>query len=329
MHYLKINIKTKCKEKCFIFCIDQIINSIDGSAENQNKYEKLTDEYLKLIFDETIIARLKSSVNMSNKILHILYKSLKLEEYEDVKMDKFKKNAFELDLQQKLDDNQFFKKMLILMELFLKISIHHVQNESLFKINGLNYFLNLVAIIDSNRSLEIKISDEFLNFSKQFLKINYEIQFDSFLIIRHQLFKFETIIREEILNENNIISQNELKALLSAKENLLDIDLIYLILKKLNTLNDSTLKTELTQLIWYLFENVSIEERLLIIHNVYCKNDIKLDNDNFSVSCLMNDNFNNDLIMTINQLSAENYQDILVSFLLREFLSNAKYLKPF
>ena len=45
--------KTKCKEKCFTFCIDQIINSIDGSAENQNKYEKLTDEYLKLICDET------------------------------------------------------------------------------------------------------------------------------------------------------------------------------------------------------------------------------------------------------------------------------------
>jgi hypothetical protein len=320
LEHLRRDIKNDANEKSFIFCIDQIITSLDGSVVNGKDTNAFFHEYLKLILDNSITLKMVSPVKSSNKLFNILYKWIHLEKWEEVKKDKIKWNTFESNLREQLNDVSFFGKILIVLQIFLKTSNYYVQNQFALKIVGLKYFMNLIAILDStifakeDRDEEgMKILLEFLEFAKKLVNINYDIEFDSYFIIRHQLYNFESILREKVLNESEEFSQKKLSALISAKEYLVDTSLIYSMMKKLEDCGDYSLRLELTKLIWYLFDEISMGEKISIIYEVYSNNEIKLDRDSYSVTCLMDENFNTELILTINQLSAENFEDVQVN----------------
>jgi hypothetical protein len=237
-----------------------------------------------------------------------------------VKKDKIKWNNFESNLKDQLNNDSFFGKILIFLQIFLKTSNYYVQNQCSLKIIGLKFFLNLIAILDSSVSTKkdldeegMKILLEFLELTKKLVNINYDIEFDSYFIIRHQLYNFESILREKVLNESEEFSQKKLSALIAAKEYLVDASLIYSMMKILEDSGDYPLRLELTKLIWNLFDEISMEEKILVIFEVYSNNEIKLDRDSYSVICLMDENFNTELILTINQLSAENFEDVQVN----------------
>jgi hypothetical protein len=160
--------------------------------------------------------------------------------------------------------------------------------------------------------------ERFKNYLKYITEAEYKISVDVHFIIRHRLFGFRRFLTSFAFNYSQTgFSRVELDDLNAVKNELKDSNSVYSILKILDFLMQSgsngDLRSDTELLFWFLFEELSMGDKLDLVHNVYSKRELTLSES--SLSCLYeNQSFNNEFTIVINQLSAKNFDDLKVKF---------------
>ena len=314
-----------------IFCFDNILASLKSGEKSTNAS---MINLLNLIntSEFMFLPDALEFESFLNKTLHIIYTWLCFDEWNNVKDDKAARNFFEAKLKEKLLNETLLKNIFTCSNIVFKFSEHIKKDELKCKLVGLSYCFNLVALLNSEMNVLVSALDDqneknalefFGDILKAILKFNYNVYIDNYFIIRNHLINCDTIIFEKILNTIEPLQQIQLDALLSVKKDLVDTKLIYLLLKKLNNIIDLSLKKETTHLFWYMFDEYqSITEKINLVYDIYTRKEILIDSEDGSVICLVDENFKSELTLTINQLSAENYEDSQVLLLYRVFCEN-------
>ena len=175
----------------------------------------------------------------------------------------------------------------------------------------------LAEVNEKLNQIDRELVLNFLNYIKNHIENKYQLRLDFHFVIRHQLYNYDSILNENILN--NAMTKFDDKCLFTlkvAKGCLINADCLYSVLIILESINEPSLKDGLRELYWNIFERLNFRDKIKIVHNIYTRNEISKDKDNNEVVCLIDESFGHDVILAINQLSSENYDDIQVIYIL-------------
>ena len=306
------------KTKLFLFCINSILYTLHHEA-----FQNLQTKFISIInvLNHNIELHSSDISNILNKVLHKFYATLNLKEWTSVKNDKAKKESFEFCLKNKLSDTISLKSFVLGINIISLLTDRFKKQEINFETIALNEGCNFLALFSyemtrvtenlnqNDRDLVL----DFLNYIKNQIENKYHLILDFHFVIRHELYKYESILNENILN--NAIEKFDDKCLFTlkiAKDSLINIDCLYSVLVILESINEPNLKNGLRELYWSVFEKLNYKDKIKIVYEIYTRNEITKNKDNNEVACLIDLNFNNDVILAINQLSSENYDDVQV-----------------
>jgi hypothetical protein len=189
-----------------------------------------------------------------------------------------------------------------------------------FKLKNLNSILYLLSFLVNRKIGSCPGTDLLVNFLKNYLKLSEDIDFNIYFMIRNHLYGYLNLIYENILNEDLIIKQsnkfsysfddvivleNELKELKEPK----NLYLISRILKMNNKINNKILKSRLKIIFWNLFQSLNLVQRIESIKLIYENLEADDDNNNWNKN-IIQDNFNQESMILINQISADNSKSV-------------------
>ena len=220
-------------------------------------------------------------------------------------------------------NNPVLKSTIITLIGMLNVLTERFSNlEIKFSLIGLLRYFYFLSYLISKPNWDTESQHLICSLKEYLLKVfelNYNITFDFYFIIRHKLFGFRKLIDECIFNKiNNIqgFNRRDLDVLQLTKTNLKNVRSICLTLRIIDKLEQaSEFFSEMISLFWYLFEEISFNEKLDVIFDIYNKHDITL-NDNMLICMYENQAFNNEFTIAVNQLSAKNLEDHKVLYLL-------------
>ena len=304
----------------FYCCVQTLIATFDKKYSNSSSIQKLQTD-LKNIVYKTKVCNL-----CITDYLNEIFDTMTQFQYQINQSACLRDDLFEKEF---LNDSSRFVNALELLSFLTNGFIIDLDELKTLKLTNLNSILYLLSFfVDKQESLcFISNLDLLISFLKQYIKMNFEIEFNIYFIIRHRLFNYMNLIYTNILNEDLIVHQKDKKYSYTIDdvimlENEIDqlkrpnnVYLISRILKMNNKINNKILKLRLKNLFWNLFNSLELGFRIESIKLIY--ENLEPDDDSNWNKNIIQDNFNQESVVLINQLSANNVDSIEVSGLLK------------
>jgi hypothetical protein len=241
-------------------------------------------------------------IDKDNKFLNKIFGKI----FECLQLDRYKYDEKSCMVLKKIyEDN--IDKLSLYFDLILLVT--SVSNDYQIKyLKNLKICLNLIAIIEKNSDDQFKCQPIF-NVIKKYVKIHYKITYNYDLIIKHKLFGYKDYIFDKLLNDSiNEINFCQLHLLKVVQNDLIEENSINLILKLLENCKENLIESELRKLFWLLFDKFPFNQKKILAYNFYNQKIFKF-NKYGGISCLLDMKFKNDLIFTVNQISASSFDD--------------------
>ena len=334
--YLDLTVMDESRiEEVYLFSVKTLITTFD-KANSSNSIAKLSVDLESLVYRNFYRLNAKDYLN---DVLTIMTKF-------DQKIDVLSSNSKESSLRDSIFEKEFssnYNRFLKLLNLLNFLSNGFNTELADFKLENLNSIFYLLSFLLNKQNTlcpDENGIDLFIKFLKNYLKLTVGVDFDIYFIIQHHLYGYLNLIHQNILNENLIINQankfsysfydvivleTELEQLKEPK----NLYLISRILKMNNKINNKILKARLKNIFWNLFTSLNLVQRIEGIKLIYENLEADDDNNNWNKN-LIQDSFNQDSVILINQISAENSNknDVCgnLIFLLSLFLLIIKFI---
>ena len=293
-------------EEVYLFCVLTYLSTLNKNYSSKPFINKLNIDLRELIYKNICKLDAKSYINELLSVMMQFYQYNGV----DINENEYEKSFYE---------NSAFEKALDLMNLLT----NGFECENSFKLNNLNSVLYLLSFLSMKQGClhQTENLSLFYKFMKDYLMISYSIDFSDYFIIRNRLYGYLNLIHKKILNEDMIINQsnkysytiddvvileNEIEQLKEPKH----LYLISRILKMNNKINNKALKLRLKALFWNIFNNFELDNRIQTIKIIY--ENLEISDINWNKN-IIQENFNQEFMVLINQLSADNVNNVEVS----------------
>jgi hypothetical protein len=310
MKYLNTRLKESEIEDAYLFCVQTLISTFNETSSS-NSISKLSKDLESLVYKSFYKLNIRDYLN---DLLAIMTKFTNNNKTNNSEQSNLRDSLYEKEF---LRNNNRFVKMLNLLN-FLSNGFKIELND--FKLKNLNSILYLLSFLVNSKIGSCPGTDLLINFLKNYLKLSEDIDFNIYFMIRNHLYGYLNLIYENILNEDLIIKQsnkfsysfddvivleNELKELKEPK----NLYLISRILKMNNKINNKILKSRLKIIFWNLFQSLNLVQRIESIKLIYENLEADDDNNNWNKN-IIQDNFNQESMILINQISADNSKSV-------------------
>ena len=136
------------------------------------------------------------------------------------------------------------------------------------------------------------------------------ISFNEHFIIQNNLVGYQCLLNDFIFTKEPIdFEVDDLNCLLGTRDDINNISTLAFVLKLLDSKKlQENIRIDLTNLFWNIFDEVSLNDKILFILSVYENFEIAHSADN-SISCLDTNDLRSSLTIIINQISAQTSED--------------------
>jgi len=318
--YVSFNLKAKKGSTFWQKCLKMLVNICIFNISKGN-YSNL---FVNLIFNQQEDLRIEDDGYFFNKCLNLMLETLELHNWRCKKKNFEEITSFEKAFSERYYQSHLqikFKYCLKLIDVTSRNFQVCAENLKIISMNQTLYLLSflkheLECFSDKQTDPDMfTLEILFFNYTKRSIETNYKLVFNSFFIIKHELYGFRRSLEENILKadfKTNGFKFESLVCLESVKEYLKNVSDMYKLLKLIEQLIDSRYFVQVERLFWYLFEILAFDQKVLLVYEVYDKLELSFDQNN-SLVCLYNSQFESDLTLAINQISNNTDQSNIVS----------------